>query len=199
MEQFLWRSFCFESVKSHGTTFPLDFVAYFFFVDVIGEGLLDCETIFVKFTILEFKGNLGYRSMRCLISVSWTYNFKYFCPVISDSLKSDRLRYLAWKSFYKIFRTFRAKGGRRKLNILQSEISFQSKNANTSVILQFLEGNILASTTVHLVLIAVIIIIILSHSLYPHHHMQNIQMFFGVSKEYFNWVKYHYDNSDYMC
>ena len=111
-----------------------------FFVDVIGEGLLDCETIFVKFTILEFKGNLGYRSMRCLISVSWTYNFKYFCPVISDSLKSDRLRYLAWKSFYKIFRTFRAKGGRRKLNILQSEISFQSKNANTSVILQFIEG-----------------------------------------------------------
>ena len=80
------------------------------FVDVIGEELLDCETIFVKFTILEFKGNLGYRSMRCLISVSWTYNFKYFCPVISDSLKSDRLRYLAWKSFYKIFRTFRAKG-----------------------------------------------------------------------------------------
>ena len=55
--------------KSHCTTFRMILLRTCF-VHVIGEGLLDCETIFVKFTILEFKGNLGYRSMRCLISVS---------------------------------------------------------------------------------------------------------------------------------
>ena len=79
---------------------------------VIGKQLADCETIFGKFNGLEFTRNLGEISMPCLISApnsSPAYNFKYFCPVISDSPKSDRLRYLAGKSFNKIFTTFHAR------------------------------------------------------------------------------------------
>ena len=62
-------------------------------------------------------------------SSSFAYNFKYFCSVISDSPMSDRLRYLAGKSFNKIFTTFHAREERRKFNILQTReiIFFQTK------------------------------------------------------------------------